>query len=103
MKLTDEVLDEGRALIAAADLAGLMAWVRRHAPLMRAHVVRDTYRMIFQYGDVAKGLQLFNKVFPGYDPQAHARRLMFQVAALAVLFFGALGGVVYLFRACTGL
>lgn len=102
MKLSAEVLDEGRALIRASDLDGYMAWVGKHAPLMTPKFVRDTYEKIFKYGDTEKGLRLFEHVFPNYDPGAEMRIVFIRLGMKLLTFLGLVGGVVYLVRSCTG-
>lgn len=68
MKLSNGTLDEGRALILASDLDRFVAWTGKHAPLMTPQFIRDTYEKVFKYGDIEKGLRLFEAVFPDYDP-----------------------------------
>lgn len=102
MKLPTDVLDEGRALILASDLDGLVAWVGKHAPLMTQKFVRDTYEKVFRFGDTEKGLRLFDAVFPDYDPAVEMRRALLHVGMKLLTLLGIIGGVVYLFRSCGG-
>jgi hypothetical protein len=101
-KLSAEVLEQGRDRIRAGDLEGFMAWVKKHVPLIKLEIVRDTYTTVFKYGDTEKGLKLFEKVFPEVDMAKDIRELLFKMGIALMVLLGSLGGVVYLFRSCTG-
>jgi hypothetical protein len=109
MKISEEVLNEGRLHITNADLDGFLAWVKTNAPTINISAVKDAYSVIFRLKDTERGLKFFNKVFPEYDiaeemaTLALARYLGLLLKGIfIIMFFGALGGIVYLFRSCAG-
>ena len=109
MKISEEVLSEGRQHINNADLDGFLLWVRTNAPTIDINVIKEAYSVIFKFKDTNRGLIFFNKVFPEYDisdymqQQALIKYLRFLLRGLFIIFFiGALGGIVYLFRFCAG-
>ena len=103
MKLSSEVLEQGRDRIRNADLDGLMLWVKTHAPLMDDNVVRNTFEKVFKWNDVEKALRMFDAGFVDYDPSKDLKSIFIKLGVVLLLLLGALGGVVYLFRSCTGL
>ena len=116
MKLSPEVLEQGRDQIRSGDLEGLMSWVGTHAPQMSVEEVRRLFGNVLKWKDTEKALKMFDAGFVDYDAGQEARIVLFKfgydayvalglpgVGIVLLIVLGALGGVVYLFRACTGL
>ena len=103
MKLSSEVLEQGRDRIRKSDLDGLMLWVKTHAPLMDESLVRNTFEKAFKWKDAEKALRMFDAGFVDYDPSKDLKSIFIKLGVVLLLLLGALGGVVYLFRSCTGL
>ncbi len=102
-KLSTEVLEKGRDRVRNADLEGLIAWTKAHAPLMDEGMIRKTFEKVFKWKDSEKALKMFDAGFVDYDPNKDARGILLRLGVLLLILLGALGGAVYLFRACTGL
>ena len=101
MKLTDVELEEGRALVRAGDGVGLEAWIHRRGILINKEVLRDTMLRTMQ-GDPDRAIKLFDRVFPGMDPEfdrsALKARLTIRLLVFLFVTAGLMGGVVYLVR-----
>ena len=102
-KLSAEVLEQGRERVRNADLEGLISWTKTHASLMDEGMIRRTFSKVFHWKDTEKALRMFDAGFVDYDPEKDARGILLRLGVILLLLLGALGGVVYLFRACTGL
>jgi hypothetical protein len=101
-QLSEEVLDEGRALIRAKDLDGFIAWIGKNKIDIDTEVVKQTYGMCFRFDDTEKALRLFEQVFPGIDPTAQAIGTFIKQGCALFVLLGLIGGFLYLFRSCTG-
>jgi len=103
-KLSDAVLDEGRALLRAGDLDAFEAWVKKHAPTLDEETVMATMNKMvgkFDRSDVA--IRLFDEFFENYDAYDDVNQAGKRACCLVFVAAGALGGVVYLLRALWGL
>jgi hypothetical protein len=100
MKLSDEVLDEGRTHIRARNLDGLKAWVEKHAYSISAEEVAKTYKLLFMAKDTTRALKLFDKVFTDLDPvlDVLGARIKTAVSCVSVCLIGlgCVGGIAYL-------
>lgn len=96
MKLSEEMLDEGRAKVTAMDLEGLMTWVKQHVPTVDASEVEKTFRMLLTTRNPDRALKLFDKYFPKVDPARDIRRGFVRLGCLVFVGLGVLGGIIYL-------
>jgi hypothetical protein len=95
-KLSEDFLDEGRALIRAKDLDGFMEWVSRSKVIIDHDVVRSMYHKCFLMNDTEKTLKIFEAVFPGQNPQLDLAVGLTKLGCLALFVLGAIGGVAFL-------
>jgi len=99
MKLTEEVLEEGRVFVRAQDLEGLLVWHNKHVPTVTASEVEKTFKLLFTARDPERALKLFDRFYTEVDPAAHVRSGLMRLGCILFVALGALGGAVYLFRA----
>lgn len=97
-KLREDFLEEGRDLIRAQDLDGVMAWVTRSKVMINHDVVRSIMAKCFTYGDTEKALKMFDAGFKDADPVADRIAAIGRFGCVVFVFLGLLGGVVYLFQ-----
>lgn len=99
MKLSEEVLDEGRTIIRAMDLEGLMAWSEKHVPTLTAKTrgdIEKTFGLMFKARDPDRALKLFDSYFSSVDPARDVRQGLMRLGCLVFVALGLLGGIVYL-------
>ena len=95
-KLSDEVLEEGRALVEAKDLAGFKLWCEKHAYTVTWSELEKTYTPLFKYDQMDMALKLYDKFFPELDNAKHVRGGLIRLGCFVFIGLGALGGIVYL-------
>lgn len=99
MKLSEEVLAEGRAQVEAKDMAGFKVWCEKHAYSVSWSEVERSYAPLFKHDHMDMALRLFDKFFPELDNAKHVRKGLMRLGCVVFLALGALGGVVYLVQA----
>ena len=95
-KLSKEVLDEGRSLLAAGDADGFDAWMRKHTPLMATDYVRSEYRNWIEselHRDVGTAARMFERVFLQYDPGRERALALGRLGCFLLLVLGVVGGI----------
>lgn len=97
-RLSEETLNEGRALIRTHDLDGLVAWVKRTRVLIDVEVTRKTFERLFRAGNTERALKLFDVAFLTADPAREWAIFGAKIAFTLFVILGLLGGVVSLFR-----
>ena len=102
-KLSEDVLEQGRKTVRETDLEGLLLWVKVNAPLMDEDIIQSTFVKVFAMRDTKKALKMFDAGFVDYDPTQEVLRVVLKLGMLLLVTLGAIGGVVYLVRSCTGL
>jgi len=98
MKLSEEVLEEGRALVEAKDMAEFKVWCGKHAYTVTWSELERSYTPLFKYDQVDMALKLYDKFFPELDNAKHVRGGLMRLGCVIFIALGVLGGVVYLFR-----
>ncbi len=94
MKLSEETIAEGRALVAAGDIDALMPWVRKHAPVgLDFAIYERTMRMCFIARDVLKAMKMHNAVFDTYDANVERAAIVVKRAVGCGLLLAVIGGV----------
>lgn len=100
--LSEEVLEEGRALIRAKNLDGFINWIEENGIRIDREVVRETYEKCFKYNDTAMALMMFEAVFPKINPRAQAVGTFIAQGCMLFVLLGLMGGIAYLFDTCLG-
>ena len=101
MKITDEELEEGRALVRGRNTDALFAWVDKKRVVLDKELLRRTMLNVIA-ANPDRAIKLFDAVFVGMDPDFDRRvlkiRLGVRFAVALVVLLGCLGGVIYLVR-----
>lgn len=100
MRLTEAELEEGRAHVRAKDLAALERWVDARRINISRILLHDSFGRAMRDPELA--MKLFDRAFPGMDPEAERRifriRLAVAVVGMLLTTLGCIGGIVYLMK-----
>jgi hypothetical protein len=99
-RLSEDVLARGRSFVAAMDLPNVMLWIHLHAPTVDHQLFESTMKKCFAAGDWTRAVRLYDSAFSDYDATAERLGAVLRIGVRLLMILGAVGGCLYLLRAC---